>query len=112
YASGQDPVVAAGGPTSAPVIPATESQIAVKSAAAESEIAASTTVRLIDTALPTERNRSLSLEVDAQGNENALGFSLMFDPTKLSFVSAEQSDEFSAATINVNKLEAANGRAG
>ena len=69
-------------------------------------------MRLVDAALPTERNRSLSLEVDAQGNENALGFSLMFDPTKLSFVSAEKSDEFSIATINVNKLEAANGRVG
>jgi hypothetical protein len=36
----------------------------------------------------------------------------MFDHTKLSFVSAEKSDEFSTATINVNKLEAANGRVG
>jgi len=54
----------------------------------------------------------VSIELDAQGTENAFGFSVMFDPAQLSFVSAEKSNEASGATLNVNKLEAAAGRVG
>ena len=84
---------------------------AAKQGSAEEVVVASTLVRLLGTPLPAQQS-SLSIEIDAQGNENALGFSLMFDPTKLSFLSAEKSDEFSTATLNVNKLEAAEGRVG
>src|SRR4029077_1675269 len=74
--------------------------------------AVSTTVRLVDTGLSGDQDHTLSIEVETQGDENALGFSLMFDPTKLSFVSASKSDEFSTATLNVNKLETTEGRVG
>jgi len=62
--------------------------------------------------LPAGQSSSVSIEFDAQGNENAFGFSLMFDPAKLSFLSVEKSNEASGATLNVNKLEAAEGRVG
>jgi hypothetical protein len=60
----------------------------------------------------TSVTRQVSIEVDTEGNENALGFSLMFDPEKLRFVSAAKSEEFSAATLNINELETKEGRVG
>jgi hypothetical protein len=62
--------------------------------------------------LSTSEQRQISIEVDTEGNENALGFSLMFDPEKLSFVAAEKSEELSSATLNINELELKEGRVG
>jgi hypothetical protein len=56
--------------------------------------------------------KSISIEIETLGNENALGFSLMFDPNKLTFVSAEKSEEVKSGALNVNKLEAVKGRLG
>ena len=69
-------------------------------------------MNLVTTILPAGQSSSVSIEFDAQGNENAFGFSVMFDPAQLSFVSAEKSNEASGATLNVNKLEATAGRVG
>jgi hypothetical protein len=113
YAAGLDSVLAAGGPSSPPTAPLKGGETANRSAAALVEDTSPvTTVRLVDAAGATGRTRSLSIEVDSLGNENALGFSLMFDPAKLSFVSAQKSDELSTATLNVNQLEASAGRVG
>ncbi len=78
----------------------------------EAVVAQTTTVNLVSTILPAGQSSSVSIEFDAQGTENAFGFSLMFDPAKLSFVSAEKSNEASGATLNLNKLEVAQGRLG
>src|SRR5207247_7308355 len=76
----------------------------------ESATAETSTVNLVSTILPAGESSSVSIELDAQGTENAFGFSVMFDPAKLSFVSAEKSNETSGGTLNVNKQEAAAGR--
>ncbi|HKZ03624.1 MAG TPA: DUF4214 domain-containing protein, partial [Pyrinomonadaceae bacterium] len=114
YASGLDFVFAAGGPTGAPSPPQTQAAMVTTDRAkgTESELAESTKVNLVSTVMPVGQNSSVSIEFDALGNENAFGFSLMFDPAKLSFVSAEKSSEASVATLNVNKLEATKGRVG
>jgi uncharacterized protein (TIGR03437 family) len=52
------------------------------------------------------------LELDAQGNENALGFSLNFDPAQLRFVGAAVGSGASGATLNINTNPAAQGRLG
>ena len=119
YASGLDPATAAGGPMepptgAAPAVSQMETDSLTTQAAngVETVIAEATTVNLVSTILPAGQSSSVSIEFEAQGNENAFGFSLMFDPAKLSFVSAEKSNEASGATLNVNKLEAAEGRVG
>src|SRR5438128_5642535 len=55
---------------------------------------------------------TIAIELDAQGNENALGFSLIFDQTQLSFISATVGSGASSASLNVNTTQAANGRLG
>ncbi len=58
------------------------------------------------------QNGTLVIEIDAQGNENALGFSVNFDAAQLRFVSASLGSGASGATPNVNTNQAANGRIG
>ena len=52
------------------------------------------------------------IELEAQGNENALGFSLNFNPAMLSFSSAAVGADATGATLNVNAAQASNGRLG
>jgi hypothetical protein len=55
---------------------------------------------------------SMMIALDATGIENAVGFSLKYDNALLTFVSATKGSGASAATLNVNDLQAANGRLG
>jgi uncharacterized protein (TIGR03437 family) len=55
---------------------------------------------------------TVSVELDAQGNENALGFSLNFNQNELSFVNVSLGADASAAMLNSNTLQAASGRLG
>ena len=55
---------------------------------------------------------SASIELDAQGDENAFAFSLIFDPSHLSFINAALGRDANLATLNVNTAQSANGRVG
>src|SRR5574341_1016266 len=55
---------------------------------------------------------TVNVELVAQGNENALGFSLNFNPNELSFVNVSLGADASAAMLNSNTMQAANGRLG
>jgi len=55
---------------------------------------------------------SVSVQLEAQGNENALGFSLSFDPAMLSYTGASLGSGASGATLNVNASQAGSGRLG
>jgi hypothetical protein len=120
YAAGLDSVIAAGGPSLEGTAPSQQGggggpkNATADLETARRETAISSTVRLMDAdgIRSLDQTRTISIEVDTQGNENALGFSVMFDPTKMSLVSAEKSEELSAATLNVNTLEMAEGRIG
>jgi hypothetical protein len=59
-----------------------------------------------------EKETEITIEVEAQGEENAFGFSLMFDPSKWSFIDARPGDEFGLAMLNVNERESDLGRVG
>jgi hypothetical protein len=55
---------------------------------------------------------TLPISLVALGNENALGFSLNFDPTLLTFSSVSQGADASGATVFYNSLQQSNGRVG
>ncbi len=105
YVAGLDPLTLAGGlmePASAkPVV----SDVA--------DMAAGTSiVRVVSTNLRRGEKGVLRIELDAQGSENALGFSLLYDPTVLRF---EQAVKGSAATdvlLLVNANRSADGYVG
>jgi 6-phosphogluconolactonase (cycloisomerase 2 family) len=109
YAAGLDPVTPAGGPTA----PASNAlTAALIRARAETTASGPRTVRVINTNFERGQRGTVTIELDAQGDENALGFSFNFDPTQLQFVSAVVGSGASGATLNLNMSQAANGRVG
>lgn len=116
YASGLDSVIAAGGPTApalAPLMASSKSSSTIESKDLFSTRSTpSTNVRLIGADVLTSQERQITVEVETQGSENALGFSLLFDPEKLIFISAEKPEVLSSATLNVNELQTKEGRLG
>lgn len=86
YAAGVDVVVAAGGPASPAFSAMTETgDLTLKPGASRQT---TRTLRIAPASLERGQNGALIVQLDAQGNENALGFSLSFDPAQLRFVSA------------------------
>jgi Calx-beta domain-containing protein/IPT/TIG domain-containing protein/uncharacterized protein DUF4214 len=69
-------------------------------------------LRVVGTTFTGGQNNAVKIELDAQGDENALGFSLSFDTSKMSFSSAAVGGGASTATLNVNQSQAVNGRIG
>jgi hypothetical protein len=55
---------------------------------------------------------TVSVVLQAQGNESALGFSLAFDPALFTYVGAVKGTSSSSATLNVNTSQAAAGKIG
>lgn len=130
YAAGLDPVVAAGGPSAPSALSlrygtgsgsdrvpplsyismnpvATAPGTALEFASQQAR-----TVRVANTNLLRGQSGTVTIELDAQGNENGLGFSLNFDSTQLTFVSANNGPDVAGATININSVQAASGRLG
>jgi hypothetical protein len=113
YASGLDPVTPAGGPTGEPSAPQLAQGAAAKSSIARESFAlASTVVRVGTDFTGGQKRREIPIEVEAQGNENAFGFSLVFDPSRWSFIAARAGDELDVATVHLNKLEVKKGQVG
>lgn len=106
YAIGLDAVVVAGGPVTPtaglPTVVATES--------ATSE--ATRTVRAVNASFRRDQVNTLRIELDALGDENALAFSLQFDPKLFSFADASVGDGASGAVLSLNRTESATGRIG
>ena len=59
-----------------------------------------------------DRENELPIELMAEGNENALGFSLNFDTTQLTFQRATLGRDGSSAVLNVNLTRLVEGRIG
>lgn len=59
-----------------------------------------------------DRENELPIELIAEGNENALGFSLSFDTTQLTFLRATLGRDTSNAVLNVNLTRLVEGRVG
>jgi hypothetical protein len=99
YAFGLDPLTAVGGPSSeAPYSGAGPSAGRVVTAG---------TVTLFQ-----GRSGTVRITLASQGNENALGFSLSFDPSLVSFTGASLGADAGGATLYVNTAQASSGRVG
>jgi hypothetical protein len=101
YAAGLDPLVGAGGPT-APTL-----QPAIQMPTAGLRI-----VRAVNASFPRGQVNALTIELDAQGDENTLGFSMNFDTSLLSYSSAGLGGGASGATLIVNANQSASGHLG
>jgi hypothetical protein len=102
YAAGLDPLTVAGGPTGpfAPV--SARPQVLSPGPSSQVTINSGSVVQGLTVTLP--------INLQAQGNETALGFSLNFDPTVLQFVGAVQGSADPSAVLYVNSGEAASGQ--
>jgi hypothetical protein len=109
YAVGLDPVVAAGGPTGPPA--------AALAAAFDAELRRNNfgeeprLLRAIDEG-SSGAMHSFAFDLDAHGVENAVSFSLSFDPRRWRFVSSTAGADAGEASIIINDDEAAAGRLG
>lgn len=124
YAAGLDPVVTAGGPAAPVQLRSADCGLRIDGcqpawANGPSVDADKATIRdqprqlkIISGQIERGQYNRIVIELDAQGNENALGFSFGFDPAKLQFVSATLSNEAAGAMLNINTAYAAAGRLG
>jgi uncharacterized protein (TIGR03437 family) len=110
YAAGLDPVPNSGGP----VVPSTSPQFSSVESAAMfgAEAGQARTLRALNANFSPGQPGMLNIELEALGGENAVGFSLNYDPAALSFVSAELGSGAQGATLLSNTTQTANGRAG
>ncbi len=69
-------------------------------------------VRVVGTDGPAGATVSVPIQLVANGNENAVGFSLNFPPSLLSYVGADLGSGASGASLLVNASQAANGTLG
>ncbi|MGH9769660.1 MAG: SBBP repeat-containing protein, partial [Blastocatellia bacterium] len=119
YAAGLDPVTPAGGPSSQSFTGSPDSDCAdCSSSSGADQPGASAgqtrTIRVVSANGQRGQQVTLTIELDAVGNENALGFSLNFNPNDLTFVSVAAGPDgmTMGSMFNSNTMQAANGRIG
>lgn len=104
YAAALDPLTATGGPTS---------RVVGGFGAAPRKLSGSDRlVKVTSAGLSPGSDGSVNIELIAQGAENALGFSLKFDPAVLEYRSAALASDASSAMLEVNIDDTALGRIG
>jgi hypothetical protein len=109
YAAGLDPVAPAGGPTTPASVTVAMKSNGVSAAASWPEPAK---LRVVKASGRSGRINSLTIQLDARGGENAIGFSLHFDPRQARFAGATLSRELGHTAFFVNARQAASGRIG
>jgi hypothetical protein len=107
YAVGLDPATRAGGPTNdlGPNV------VNLTSSGARSPKGLSRQVHVSNINLVQGQSGTVSVYLDAQGDENALSFSLSFDPTELAYLTASPGADAPGATLEINTNQSAAGRA-
>jgi uncharacterized protein (TIGR03437 family) len=108
YAAGLDAPTPAGGPAT----PGRQGLMSKSRYAPAGAAMNARVVRVSSGYFERGQQSSVIIELDAEGNENALGFSLDFNPAQLRFVSAAVGREATGATLNVNTSQASKGRIG
>jgi hypothetical protein len=110
YAVGLDPMVLAGGPISAGPHGAARH---AENGTARQRLDSSVRYLVVgDARLFGDQPGTVSVILQAQGNENALSFSLTFDPTALNYMDAFLGNAARDATLYVNSARAASGQLG
>ncbi|GEM_PF-1879959 len=108
YAAGLDAPTPSGGPASQG-----GQGLMAKSRHARADAAMNArAVRISSDYFERGQQSSVVIELDAEGNENALGFSLDFDPAQLRFVSVTAGRDATGVTLNVNTSQASEGSVG
>ena len=69
----------------------------------------STVVSLAPASIRSGETGKVTVQIDALGNESAVGFTLNFDPKTLQYVSAKVIDSATGATVNLNENQVAEG---
>jgi hypothetical protein len=107
YAVGLDPATRAGGPTNdaGPLV------VTGSSKPKPMPKGLSRQVRLTNVNLVQGQSGTVSVYLDAQGDENALGFSIAFDPSVLAYVSASIGADAPGATLDINTNQGSTGKA-
>lgn len=103
YATGVDPLTPVGGP-SEPVSFVNKTQVA--------KVGGTSRTVMLETTNKVGQTYTVSTRLVAAGNENAIGFSLAFDPSLLTFTGATTGGNASGALLNVNTNNLAAGRVG
>lgn len=88
-AAGLDPIQPSGGPTGPVSLAASPADAGETSAPAQGEPGRGRSLRAVSGTFRRGQINSLTIEFDAQGDENAAGFSLRYDPGLLVFASSE-----------------------
>lgn len=118
YAAGLDPVAAAAGPAGPPAIVTRTGDCADCAPFSFTEPPAgfapqqTRAVRVASANAQRGQQVIVNIELDSLGNENAIGFSLSYEATQLSFVSATTGADAAGATLNVNSAQTSQGRIG
>jgi hypothetical protein len=104
YAVGLDPLTPAGGPS-------TPNAFSAPSGYSKSDLGRTLTV-VPPPGILAGQSFHASIQLNALGNENALGFSLVFNPAVLSFSSASVGSGAAGALFNANAYQAGSGKLG
>lgn len=108
YAIGLDPPTPAGGPSS----PLPQPLLSFLSAADALQLLPIREVRAIGDGIERGQNGTVAIEFASLGTENAITFSLVFDPVELTYVKYITGSGTSGMSILVNDSQAAMGRIG
>jgi hypothetical protein len=99
YLAGLDPLAALGGPSVETFVPATPSPVARR-------------LRVSSTNALHGQSATLAVTLEAQGDENAVGFTLVFDPEAFVFVGLRAGADAAGANWIGNTNDAPSGRVG
>jgi len=110
YAAGLDPLTVAGGPTNE--VPPGGGSVSKPVSTPVSPHDVTSKLEVPNTMVIQGLTGTASVQLDSLGDENALGFSLVFDPAALNYVSAGLGSAGNGVTLFVNDSQAAAGRLG
>jgi hypothetical protein len=113
YAAGLDPLTPAGGPTAPTAAGAATAMTRLQTVTVQPTVAeGGRNLMVEDVRIGRGQSGRVRIHLQAQGDENALGFSLRFDPRSLSLEGAEPGAGTSGALLTVNDRAKADGRLG
>jgi hypothetical protein len=107
YAIGADPLTPAGGPTQHTI-----GFLPMKVGLAALNATANRTLTVVSADTQAGQACDVSILLNSQGDENALGFNVTFDPAVLSFTGASLGSGATGAALNVNDQQAGSGTIG
>ena len=113
YVAGLDPLTRAGGPTNSAgpnVVSAAGAKAPAHGLDPRSKGTGPREIKVTNAYLAPGLSGAVSVLLEAQGDENALGFSVSFDPTAFTYTGATLGANAAGASMDVNATQAASGK--